>query len=59
LQVPFKPEIDAQGFGVSYVQITVGLGRKPCFDAAYFSAFEVFVDNLFDKIFCFHFLPRD
>ena len=24
----FKPEIDAQGFGVSYVQITVGLGRE-------------------------------
>ena len=45
-----KAEIDAEGLGVSQVQVTVRLRREAGQDGRHFAALEVVFDNLFEEI---------
>ena len=47
-------EVEADGFDVAKVQVTVGFGREAGDDvAAVFAVFQVFFDDVFDEVGCF------
>ena len=51
-----RAEVEAKRFCVTYMQVTVRLGRESRMHRRDFAAFEFAVDDFFDKVFRFHFL---